>query len=255
MFEAKQTIEKINRGHYRLAVIQHGDGGKNREVQVYDTVEGFMVKGVTERAIIAHILMDARTAAKHFEPIKAKKELEREMEIRRGDKKQGLQRVLDANKGKIKPPKSVTKKGGLPTLRLRKSAAQIQAEGEEAERRERNGEPVPEPTPDVIEEVEEKLVPKELDPSDLASIYEFEDADAEGLFIGVATAVGSKPIEAYLARVQPEGPLSLEFVAEMAAHMENPEESSPVPEVEVVEEKPAPAKKGKKPKVYNPTKK
>ena len=131
MIEAKQTIERINRGQFRLHIIQHGEGGKNREVQVVDTVHGYMVKGVTEQAMIAHILLDSRTADKHFEPIKAQKELQCETDAREGKPLSGLRRVLAENPALGKKAKA---KRVWPKLRLAKSCEEIQREGEEAER-------------------------------------------------------------------------------------------------------------------------
>ena len=249
MYDAKQTIERISRGHFRICIIQHGDGGRNREVQVVDTVEGFLVKGVPEQDLIAHILLDSRTASKHFGEVKAKTELANEAASRDGSRKVGLRLVLEENKV-ISPPKSISKKGGLPKLRNRKSSEQIQAESEEAERlAEMEDDGVFE---EVIHEVEE-AVGEEVSPSDLASVWEFDEEDAESLFVSIALAFGSTEVESYIASERPVSPLTLEFVQGMGEILSDSHKpSSKDPVVEVVDETGANGKR--MPKVFSPRK-
>ena len=238
-----QTIERISRGHFRLEIIRHGEGGRNREVQVIDTVEGFLVKGVTEQAVIAHILLDARTAAKHFESIKASKDLEREMKRRDGSMTTGLEKVLQANK-KLTKPKSARK--AWPKLRKSRTAEEIQAEGERLEEAARLAEA--EVVEEVVEEVRE-VVTDDVDPIDLATIWEFEDDDAKGLFLGIATAFGSAEVEAYLAENTPEGEMTADFIEKMGSDLSDAHVSGSV--VEVIDEK---AVKGKKARTFAPKK-
>jgi len=260
MYEAKQTIDRIKRGHFRIHIIQHGDGGANREVQVVDTVHGFLVKGVTEQDMIAHILLDPRTAAKHFEPVKVGTELKREADRRDPKRITGLQRVLKENKGIMKPKSA---KKAWPTLRLSKSAEQIQRECDAAN--EEDAQRDAEKAEDVgalvaekmgIVEAAETSVREEVEPDELAALWQFEDESAEGLFVAVAMAVGTIPVEDYLDRNQISGVLCNTIVDEMASVLSEQHEASRVEvideeageKVEIIPEKKRPAKRKAKTK-------
>ncbi len=244
--EAKQTIERINRGQFRIQIVQHGEGGKNREIQVVDTVHNFMVKGVTEQALIAHILLDSRTAVKHFEAVKGGKDLDREIDMRENpDRLTGFQRVLAENEGKLSKPKSTRKP--WPKLRPPKSMEQIQNECAEAERREKEE---AEQVTEVVEEAE-TVISDEVDPIELASIWEFEDGDAKGTFIGIATAFGSAAVESYLGKNAPDGVMTSDFINLMGESLSD--EHVEGSEVEIIDE----SKKAKRPEAetFDPEKK
>ena len=98
---AGDTIERIRRGHFRLTFVQHGEKLEHREVQLWDIVNHQMVKGTTEAAIVASMLLDNRTAAKHFEDVSAKDELADVMQVR----PEGFQRVVAENPHLSRPPK------------------------------------------------------------------------------------------------------------------------------------------------------
>lgn len=198
---AGDTVERISRGHFKLSIIEHGDRLQNREVQLWDVVNQVMVVGTTERAVIASMLLDHRTAAKHFTSINGKRELSKLSEPAEG----GFQRVLKESPGMLVPPTNpglgFTLRPTVPLGKRLAEAAKLDGEVVEEDETER-----PSRSTNNLE------VPADI----FTERFEFEDADAKGLFLSLAAMFGVDRVGKFLSENDPGGSLSLEWVAAMS---------------------------------------